>query len=150
MKMPRRRIRGTTPEVERRARHLRHRLTLAEARLWQALKNRQLNGFRWRCQHPMGRFIVDFYCPACRLIVAVDGAVHQQQQDYDDARTELLQGYGYTVIRFSNEAVANRLEDVLAVIERQCQLCRATLPPELGGRGGLCRTAATDPDVGRG
>ena len=69
---PRRRIRGTPPEVERRARHLRHRLTLAQVRLWQAL-----------------------YCPACRLIVAVDGAVHQQQQDYDDARTELLQGSGY-------------------------------------------------------
>ncbi|MEO0375966.1 MAG: DUF559 domain-containing protein, partial [Cyanobacteria bacterium P01_A01_bin.17] len=60
------RIRGTTPEIEQAARHLRHRLTPAEAKLWGALRKRQLNGLRWRSQHPIGRFIVDFYCPACR------------------------------------------------------------------------------------
>jgi very-short-patch-repair endonuclease len=113
------RIRGTTPEIENAARQLRHRLTPAETKLWQALKNRQLGNLRWRCQHPIGRFIVDFYCPACRLIIEVDGGIHQQQQDYDLARTEHLQQYGYTVIRFSNEAVENDLERILAIIHKQ-------------------------------
>jgi very-short-patch-repair endonuclease len=130
------RIRGTTPEIENAARQLRHRLTPAETRLWQALKNRQMENLRWRCQHPVGRFIVDFYCPACRLIVEVDGEIHQQQQDYDLARTEHLKDYGYTVIRFSNEAVESNLETVLATIYEQTSVYSVDLPPELGGRGG--------------
>jgi very-short-patch-repair endonuclease len=123
MAIPYRRIRGTTPEIERAARHLRHRLTPAEAKLWQALKNQQLGDLRWRCQHPIGRFIVDFYCAAHRLIVEVDGEIHQQQQDYDCARTQRLQEYGYTIIRFSNEAVERNLETVLAAIH-----CQASSP----------------------
>jgi very-short-patch-repair endonuclease len=113
------RIRGTTPEIENAARQLRHRLTPAETKLWQALKNRQLGNLRWRCQHPIGRFIVDFYCPSRRLIIEVDGGIHQLQQDYDLARTEHLQEYGYTVIRFSNEAVESNLETVLTTIHEQ-------------------------------
>jgi very-short-patch-repair endonuclease len=130
------RIRGTTPEIEHAARHLRHRLTPAEARLWQALKNRQLGNLRWRCQHPIGRFIVDFYCPSRRLVVEVDGGIHQQQQDYDAARTEHLQEYGYTIIRFSNEAVESNLEAVLTTIYDQESRHPIDLPPELGGWGG--------------
>lgn len=113
-------IRGTTPEIEQAARHLRQRLTHAEATLWQALRNRQLGGLRFRCQHSIGRFIVDFYCPSCRLIVEVDGEIHLQQQDYDLVRTEHLQRYGYKVIRFSNEAAETNLEEILETIH-----CRA-------------------------
>ncbi|WP_233501496.1 endonuclease domain-containing protein [Acaryochloris thomasi] len=113
------RIRGTTPETELAARRLRNRLTPAEAKLWQALKNRKLGGLRFRCQHPIGRFIVDFYCPSCQLVVEIDGGVHQQQQDYDEARTEHLERYGYTVIRFSNKAVEQNLQTVLATIHNQ-------------------------------
>lgn len=119
MSHPYKRIRGTTPDIEQAARHLRHRLTPAEAKLWKALRNRQLNGLRWRSQHPIGRFIVDFYCPACRLVVEVDGEIHQHQQDYDQARTNLLQAYGYTVIRFSNQEVETNLKEVLATILHQ-------------------------------
>ncbi len=113
------RIRVTTPEVEQAARDLRHRLTPAEAKLWQALRNRQLGGLRWRSQHPLGRFIVDFCCPACRLIIEVDGEIHHQKQDYDDARTKHLQQYCYTVIRFSNQEIETNFEGVLATIYRQ-------------------------------
>ncbi len=113
------RIRGTTPEIARAARHLRHRLTPAEAKMWNALRKRQLGGLRWRCQHPIGRFIVDFYCPSCQLVVEIDGEIHQQHQDYDQARTAYLQEYGYTVIRFSNHAVETDLKNVLATIYRQ-------------------------------
>ena len=110
------RIRGTTPEIERAARDLRHRLTRAEALLWKALRNRQLGGLRWRSQHPIGRFIVDFYCPSCKLVIEVDGQLHEYQHEYDSARTEHLEQYGYTVIRFSNEEIATNLKEVLATI----------------------------------
>lgn len=66
------RIRGTTPDIVA-ARRLRQNLTPAEKSLWQALKNRQLNGLKFRCQHPVGLFIVDFYCPQCRLVIELDG-----------------------------------------------------------------------------
>ncbi|MGF1603329.1 MAG: endonuclease domain-containing protein [Thermosynechococcaceae cyanobacterium] len=119
MPHPHKCIRGTTPEIEQAARYLRHRLTPAEAKLWKVLRNRQLGGLRWRSQHPIGRFIVDFYCPACSLVVEVDGEIHQHQQDYDQARSEHLQAYGYTVIRFSNQEVETNLKEVLATILQQ-------------------------------
>ena len=112
------RIRGTTPEIEQAARKLRKNLTPAEACLWSALRNKQLEGLRFRCQHPVGNFILDFYCPACKLVVEVDGDIHDFQTDYDDARTAKLAEYGYKVLRFSNEQVMNDLPKVLAEIRR--------------------------------
>ncbi|MBD2110227.1 MULTISPECIES: DUF559 domain-containing protein [Cyanophyceae] len=107
------RIRGTTRSIEQAARELRQNLTPAETRLWKALRGRQLNGLRFRCQHPVGRFIVDFYCPSCKLVIEVDGSVHNQQEAYDKARTEHLQDFGYCVLRFSNAEVVNNLAVVL-------------------------------------
>jgi very-short-patch-repair endonuclease len=110
------RIRGTTPDLVTAARQLRQNLTPAEQTLWQALKNRQLNGLRFRCQHPLGSFIVDFYCPQCRLIVEVDGSIHSQQVEYDLARTKHLNQFGYQVVRFSNQDVMTNLNSVLQQI----------------------------------
>ena len=112
------RIRGTTPEIEEAARRLRKNMTPAEERLWSALRNKQLNGLRFRRQHPMGDFILDFYCPSCKLVVEVDGEIHGDRTDYDDARTDKLAEYGYTVLRFSNEQVMNDLARVLAEIRQ--------------------------------
>jgi very-short-patch-repair endonuclease len=84
--------------------------------LWQALQNRQLDGLRFRCQYPLSSFIADFYCPACRLIIELDGGIHDGQQDYDAERTQKLNQLGYRVIRFSNEAVLTDLETVLEQI----------------------------------
>ena len=112
------RIRGTTPEIEAAARWLRKNMTTAEQQLWIVLKDRQLDGFKFRAQHPVGRFIVDFYCPAYRLIIEIDGAVHHTQIDYDIARTEQLESYGYTVLRFTNHEVINHLSDVLHSIHQ--------------------------------
>ena len=112
------RIRNTTPEIEQAARKLRKNLTPAEARLWEALRNRQLEGLRFRCQHPVGNFILDFYCPACKLVVELDGEIHDRQADYDDARTNKLAEYGYRVLRFRNEQVMNDLPGVVAKIKR--------------------------------
>jgi very-short-patch-repair endonuclease len=70
------RIRGTTRQVEQAARELRRRPTEAEARLWTALRRRQVGGALFRRQHPLGRFVLDFYCAAHQLCVEVDGEVH--------------------------------------------------------------------------
>jgi very-short-patch-repair endonuclease len=124
------RIRGTTREVEQAARHLRQNLTPAEAILWEALRGRKLEELKFRCQHPIGRFIVDFYCPSLKLIIEIDGGIHIQQQDYDQARTDQLQDFGYSVLRFTNNEVINDLPKVLNQIIEAVQI---QFPPELGG-----------------
>ena len=111
------RIRRTTPEIEQAAKKLRKNLTTAESHLWQALRNKQLKGLRFRCQHPVGNFILDFYCPAYKLAIEVDGEIHAQQIDYDKARTAELEKYGYRVLRFSNDQVMNHLPQVLEEIK---------------------------------
>ena len=112
------RIRGTTPEIEQAARKLRKNLTPAEARLWAALRNKQLEGLRFRTQHPVGNFILDFYCPSCKLVVEVDGEIHAYQTEYDDARTTKLTEFCFRVLRFTNEQIMNDLPNVLAEIRR--------------------------------
>ena len=119
------RIRGTMPEIEVAAKRLRKNLTPAEQLLWEALKGRQLNGLKFRCQHPVGLFILDFCCPQCKLVVELDGEVHDNQGEYDTARTEKLQAYGYRVLRFRNEEVFNNLPLVLERI-----LCAASSSSE--------------------
>ncbi|MGB3240119.1 MAG: DUF559 domain-containing protein [Geitlerinemataceae cyanobacterium] len=112
------RLRGTTPEIDRTARQLRHQLTPAESRLWQALRRKQLNGLHFRRQHPVGRFILDFYCPSCKLAIELDGAIHDLQVEYDTARSQQLEQFGYRVIRFRNDRVMEDLPGVLAEIGR--------------------------------
>jgi very-short-patch-repair endonuclease len=109
------RIRGTTPEIEAAARRMRRNMTPAEKKLWEALRGKQLGGLKFRAQHPVGPFILDFYCPACRLAVELDGGVHEDQTAHDEARTQQLNDYGYNVIRFRNEEV---LGDLPSVLER--------------------------------
>ena len=111
-----RRIRGVSRRIQERARELRRDMTPAERVLWGRLRNRQLEGLKFRRQHPLGRFIVDFCCAQYRLIVEVDGGVHRNQREYDEARTQVLQAYGYRVLRFSNEAVLGDVDAVLEVI----------------------------------
>ena len=113
-----RRIRGIPENGIEAARELRRRHTPAEQVLWGHLRGRRLNGLKFRRQYPVGSFITDFCCPAKRLIVEVDGEVHEQQHDQDRARTEHLESYGYTVIRFTNLDVANRIDFVLSEITR--------------------------------
>ena len=84
------RIRGTTPEIDQRAKELRHHPTPAEALLWACLRNHQLNGLKLRRQHPLGRFIADFCCPACRLIVELDGPIHLRQIQQDQIEHSVL------------------------------------------------------------
>jgi len=100
-------------------RKLRNASTAAEAVLWTYLKKRQLSGKKFRRQVSIGRYIVDFYCPECRLIVELDGAPHfaANVDEYDAKRTEYLEKQaGLKVIRFENDDVRDSIEFVLETI----------------------------------
>jgi very-short-patch-repair endonuclease len=84
------------------ARFLRRNETDTEKRLWYRLRRQQLNGFRFRRQHPIGPFIVDFVCLSEKLIVELDGGQHAEQITADSERTAWLEGRGYRVLRFWN------------------------------------------------
>lgn len=101
------------PAILARAREMRHPQTPAEATLWRALRNRQ-TGFKFRRQHPIYRFIIDFYCAQARLLIEVDGESHLQpdQEEYDNARTKYLEDLGYKVIRFTNNDVRYNIQAV--------------------------------------
>ena len=101
------------PVILARAREMRHPQTLAEATLWQVLRNRR-TGFKFRRQHPVERFIVDFYCADAKLLIEVDGESHLKlaQEEYDKARTEYLEELGYKVIRFTNNDVRYNIDAV--------------------------------------
>ena len=95
------------PVKLQKARELRHDLTHAERRAWAILRNRRL-GFKFRRQHVIDGFIVDFYCHELRLAVEIDGAVHSDPKiaEYDAARTAHLQMRGLTVVRIANDRVS--------------------------------------------
>jgi len=100
------------------ARQLRQKSTAAEKFLWEHLRRRQLLGAKFRRQHPIHPYIVDFYCPQHRLIIEVDGEIHQFQKDQDQFRQEWLTALGYTVIRFTNQQVFYQTNWVLAQISQ--------------------------------
>ena len=108
------------PEIRQRARQFRKSPMHTEQLLWDHLRNRQLAGLKFRRQHPIGPYIVDFYCAQCRLIIEVDGPSHQQQTEYDAERTRWLNEQGYRVIRFSNTAVTEQIELVMQAIVENC------------------------------
>ena len=97
-------------------RQLRSNSTDAEKVLWQALRNRQLGGFKFRRQHPIPPYIVDFVCLEHRLIVELDGGQHAETQTYDGARTSMLEQAGYKVMRFWNNEFLNNRDAVLEQI----------------------------------
>lgn len=110
------------PAVLRLARDHRHPLTPSEAKIWARVRNREL-GFKIRRQHPIWRFIADFYCAEAKLVIEIDGNSHAEpdQEEYDRARTQWLEDSGYKVIRIMNEDVHRHLEDVLNEIYLVCQ-----------------------------
>jgi very-short-patch-repair endonuclease len=117
------RVRNTTPELDQRARELRREATPAEQALWEALRAGRLDGHKFRRQHPLGRFILDFYCAKSRLCVEVDGEVHEKQRVRDMARDTSLFSHGILTQRFTNEQVFRDLPGVLKAI-----LAAATRP----------------------
>jgi type I restriction enzyme R subunit len=100
------------------ARELRKNQTPAEEMLWQLLRNRKLNGLKFRRQHQIGSYITDFYCHEKKLIVELDGAVHNtpERQKHDSTRDKFLTSSGFNILRFPNEEVFNNTEEVLKKI----------------------------------
>ena len=95
------------------ARALRHNQTDAQKKLWRHLRARGLAGCTFRRQHPIGPFIVDLVCMDAMLIVELDGGQHTEQHARDASRTEMLESFGYRVVRFWNDDVLLRTEQVL-------------------------------------
>ena len=110
------------------ARDLRRRQTPAEVHLWRLLRNRRLWGFKFRRQEPAGPFVLDFYCPEARLAVELDGGGHNEpyQRARDRRRSLALSGLGIRVVRFWNDEVLDKPDDVVQEIVRAL---RAAVPP---------------------
>lgn len=106
------------------AKQLRKRMTPAEILMWDKLKNKQFKGYKFRRQHPIHHFIVDFYCHALKLIIEIDGKYHdsEEQKKEDLNRTELLQFQGLKEIRFSNEEVIHDMDLVFKKLEELINL----------------------------
>ena len=100
------------------ARRMRKAPTEAENLLWERVRNRQAQGLKFRRQHPIDRFIVDFCCPEKKLIVELDGKVHLGTCEGDEVRQKYLNNLGFNIIRFSNEQVTHSIDAVLTEIGR--------------------------------
>ena len=100
------------------SRELRQVSTEAEKLLWAELRNRKLNGLKFRRQHPIDKYIVDFYCHEKKLVIELDGSIHDKKEnkEYDQARTIELGGLKIKVIRFRNDEVENGIGKVLEKI----------------------------------
>ena len=102
--------------LEEQALRMRGTPTPAEHRLWEELRGGRLDGLRFRRQHTIGRFIVDFYCVRAALVIEVDGVIHDQQRDADSEREAYLQAMGLVVLRFENDQVLNDTQAVVDAI----------------------------------
>nr|WP_314384676.1 endonuclease domain-containing protein [uncultured Cardiobacterium sp.] len=101
--------------TQKQAKSLRRAMTEAEQRLWYHLRNRRLNGYKFKRQYPIGNYIADFICLEKNLIIEADGGQHNDNPR-DDARTAWLQAQGYTVLRYWNHDILQQTEAVLTHI----------------------------------
>jgi very-short-patch-repair endonuclease len=107
----------STAKTQHRAAELRNSATTAESRLWAYLRLKRIRGARFRRQHPIGRYIVDFCAPEANLIIELDGSQHLRQVNEDSQRTQFLESRGYRVLRFWNSDVQNDLDGVVKSIQ---------------------------------
>ena len=109
---------GAEPQKFEFARKLRQELTETEEKLWQQLRGSKINGAKFRRQHPIQFYVLDFYCHEVKLAVELDGRIHElkENKEYDQNRTKALNEIGVTVIRFANEQVEKNMADVIEEI----------------------------------
>jgi very-short-patch-repair endonuclease len=114
-----------TQHIFANAKRLREQRTPAEIVLWEALRNKKLEGFRFRQQHPIEDYVLDFYCHSVHLAIELDGEYHftDEQAKLDDYRTARLSALGIKIIRFSNHQVLHHLEAVLSEIRQALVEC---------------------------
>ncbi len=113
----------STPKLNNIARTLRTRSTIAEHFLWKRLRNRQLDGLKFRRQEPVGNYVADFLCSESHVIVELDGGQHgaDAHMQHDAERTAYLRLHGYTVLRFRNTEVIRNMENALQYIRDVCK-----------------------------
>jgi very-short-patch-repair endonuclease len=119
-----------------RARQMRTEATPAEELLRERLRGRKVQGARFRRQHTISRFVVDFYCAEARLVIEVDGPIHDDQVQEDAQRQAILESQGFRVLRFTNasveremDAVLSKIGDALAAVRNQLK-CGSVKPIE--------------------
>ncbi|RKE04289.1 endonuclease domain-containing protein [Marinifilum flexuosum] len=107
------------PEIHKRAKELRKNMTDTEKILWEYIRNRRFKGLKFRRQHPIDIFIADFYCHELKLIIELDGKIHNtsENQEYDEGRTAELRYLGVQVIRFTNEEIDCDIKGALRRLE---------------------------------
>ena len=105
------------------ARGLRQNMTDAERRLWSVLRSRKLDGWKFRRQHPVGPYVLDFACLECKLLIEADGGQHADSVA-DLRRTAWLEKRGWTILRFWNNEILNNIEGVAEIISREMAACR--------------------------
>jgi very-short-patch-repair endonuclease len=122
---------GATPRVFKNAAKLRSNMTEPEIKLWEYLKTKPL-GYKFRRQHPISGYVLDFYCHKLKLSIEIDGGYHQnkEQKEKDAERTEYLNSVGITEYRFTNKDILNRFAESLEFIISKL---RADTPSGVGG-----------------
>jgi len=108
-------------KLKNRRQELRNNPTEAESLLWKTIQHSKLNGRKFRRQHSVGYYILDFYCPEERLAIEIDGDSHDRKdaEEYDAGRTEFLESVGIRVSRFKNDEVLNNLKSVIEEIRKR-------------------------------
>lgn len=104
------------PKMTARARHLRREATVPERLLWSRLRDGQVHGVRFRRQHVIGAYVVDFYCPSRDLVIELDGHSHDTTARADLQREECLKEQGCRIVRFRNDEVIESIDGVLEAI----------------------------------
>jgi very-short-patch-repair endonuclease len=99
---------------------MRREPTYPEYRLWRRLRGRQVGGLYFRRQHPLGSYILDFFCAAHSLAVELDGRSHDEQLEYDAQRTAFLNSIGIRAIRFADDEVLKKIDEVVYAIACEC------------------------------
>jgi len=105
---------GANKRIFQRAVELRNNMTLAEKVLWEELKRKETFNVRFKRQHPIDIFVVDFYCHKYKLAIEVDGDIHlrEEVQEYDDGRSHDIEKFGIKILRFKNKEVLGNIEMV--------------------------------------
>jgi radical SAM superfamily enzyme YgiQ (UPF0313 family) len=129
------------PEILANARELRAHQTDAEHLLWEILRAKRFLGWKFRRQHPVGQYIVDFYCDELKLAVELDGGQHAEQQAYDSARTRFLEAQGIHVLRYWNNQVLGETEAVLEALYQEAtrRMPSPPAPPPPAGEGSVAQ-----------
>jgi adenine-specific DNA-methyltransferase len=122
-----------SPEIRRKmleiAREFRKEPTASEAIIWQALRGKKLDGIKFRRQQPVGYFVVDFYNSVYRLVVEIDGSVHDKQVEIDRARQDILEALGLNILRIKAETVEENLPIALDMIRSKIAKLKSSESP---------------------